>query len=440
MAADISFFDVFARGVTAPRRSLGQKAVTWIRPASVPANAGDGFTYNAPWQMVTGSGRALSESAVLQLSAAMACVRLLSQTISTLPFGMFRRLANGEREPASDHLLYELLHNQPNPDMSAVDFWQVMVASMLLRGNAFAEKLLFNGRLVGLQPLDASLVSWTKRADGSLRYFYADSQRGRRELGREQMWHIPAFTLDGVLGISPIAYGASVFGSALSAEEAAQGVFESGMAASGFVTMPNGEWLEPEQRDQLRGHLDQFARNREKRFKSFILEGGMSYTALSMNPEDAQMLESRIFSVEEICRWYGVPPALVGHGDKVSHWGTGLEQMNIGFLTYVVAPWLKKLEQAVRRSLLTPADKQSLFGEFNVAALLRADFKSRMEGYGIAVEKGLKTRAEVRKLENDTPLGGNSDKLTVQANMTLLDDLGKLLARNNTTPATEVTQ
>lgn len=422
----------FARGVQR-RPAIEQKAVSFIRPASVPKDAGDGFVYNAPWQMVSASGRPLSERAVLQLSAAMACVRLLSQTIATLPLGIFRRLPNGDREYDSSHLLYELLHNQPNPDMTAVDFWQVMVASMLLRGNAYAEKLIFSGKLVGLQPLDASLVSPHRRANGTLQYFYADPARGRREITRERMWHIPAFTLDGLVGISPIAYGTSVFGTAIAAEDAAQGVFESGMAASGFVTAPEGVWLTPEQRDQMRSHLDQFARNREKRFKAFTLEGGMKYTPLSMNPEDAQMLETRIFNVEEICRWYGVPPALVGHGDKVSHWGTGLEQMNIGFLTYVLAPWLKKLEQAVRRGLMSPADKLTHFGEFNVNALQRADFKSRMEGFAIAARAGLKSRAEIRRLENDAPLGGNSDRLTVEANMMLLDDLGKTPAGKEVT-------
>lgn len=414
----------FERGLTQPGPSIAQKAVNWIRPASVPTDAGDGFSYNAPWQMVSASGRPLSERAVLQLSAAMACVRLLSQTIATLPVSIFMRMEDGGRQAATDHTLYEILHNQPNNDMTAVDFWQVMVASMLLRGNAFAEKLKIGDRLVGLDPLDACRVSWEVRPDGSLRYFHtADGKR--REIAAADMWHIPAFTLDGRIGISPIAYGASVFGGAIAADEASQSIFGNGMSASGFVTTQPGQWLTPEQREKMRGHLDEFSYQAVNSRKSFILEGGMGYTALSMNPEDAQMLETRSFNVEEICRWFGVPPTLIGHGDKTSNWGTGLEQQNIGFLTYCLTPWLRKIEQSIRKNLISRADKARYFAEFNVAGLLRADTKTRLESYSIGVNNGIYDRDEVRKWENLPPKGGNAEVLTVQMALSPLDKLGE---------------
>ena len=141
---------------------------------------------------------------------------------------------------------------------------------------------------------------------------------------RRNLWILPAFTLDGVLGLSPICYGANVFSGAMAADRASNQTFSNGMSASGFVAYGRvPAWLTEKQRNQLRGSIQQFTRNGAKAGSVFVLEGGMGYTPLSMNPEDAQMLETRAFNVEEICRWYGVPPTLIGHGDKTSNWGPG---------------------------------------------------------------------------------------------------------------------
>ena len=142
---------------------------------------------------------------------------------------------------------------------------------------------------------------------------------------RRNLWILPAFTLDGVLGLSPICYGANVFSGAMAADRASNQTFSNGMSASGFVAYgkDSNAWLTEKQRNQLRGSIQQFTRNGAKAGGVFVLEGGMGYTPLSMNPEDAQMLETRAFNVEEICRWYGVPPTLIGHGDKTSNWGPG---------------------------------------------------------------------------------------------------------------------
>lgn len=426
MPADNGLLKTLARGLSKPGTAVGQKAVNWIRPANVPMNIGDGTRYNAPWQMITGTGRPVSEQAVLQLSAAMACVRLLSGTIATLPLDIFRRLGNGERKSSPDHVLYELLHNQPNPDMTATDFWQVMVSSLLLQGNAFAEKLYFNGRLVALEPLEARRVTWSTDSNGDLIFYYAGTgtnASSRRRIQPDRLWHIPAFTLDGKIGISPICYGASVFGSALAADDASAAVFSNGMTASGFVT--SKEFLSPEHRQMFRDNLATFSAQAVNNRKVMILENGMTYTPLGINPEDAQLLETRSFSIEEICRWFGVPPTLIGHGDKTSNWGTGLEQQNIAFLTYSLTPWLRKIEQSIRKSLLPASEKQRYFAEFNVSGLLRGDSAARQSQYSTYVNNGIMTRDEVRRLENLPAMGGNAGILTVQTAMGPLDKIGE---------------
>lgn len=426
-----SLSGVIRAGLTSVGGARMQKA-TWARPASVPSDAGDGFAYNAPWQLVTDSGRPIGERSALRIAAVMACVRILSQTIATLPFSIYRRLPGGAREPAPEHRLYDLLHNQPNADMSAVDFWQVMVAWMLLRGVGYAEMDMIGGRLVALDPLYVPNVSW--KGYGAQRvYRYTDPETSKaREVPASRMWKLVAFTLTGREGISPIAYGASVLGNASAADHAASSLFANGMSASGFVTTNPGQWLTPDQREKMRGHLDEFAYSAANARKSFILEGGMGYQALSMNAVDAQMLQSRQFSIEEICRWFGVPPTLVGHGEKASNWGTGLEQQNIAFLTYSLTPWLRRIEQSVRRALIPSSEKLTYFGEFNVAGLLRADMKSRYESFSVGVNNGILTRDDVRRAENMAPMGGNAEVLTVQSAMAPLDSLGGAVGTKDT--------
>ena len=389
----------------------------------IPSDAGDGFAYNAEGRLCGDS--AVTERTILQLDTALACVRLLSQTIATLPLGMFRRFGDGSRRAASNHPLYDLLHSQPNADMTAVDFWQVMVTMMLLRGTAFAELSRIGDRVLSIDPLARGSLAWTRR-NGEYEFRYTVDGRSR-VIARRNLWILPAFTLDGMFGISPISYGANVFGGAMAADRASHQTFENRMAASGFVSYGKGatDWLTVEQRDQLRNNIRNFAHGGRDAGGVFVLEGGMGFTAMAMNPEDAQMLETRAFNVEVICRWFGVPPTLVGHGDKTSNWGTGLEQQNLAFLTYNLRPWLSKIEQSIRKNLLTAADRSRYFAEFNVEGLLRADTAGRASWYSTMLMNGVVTRDEVRLKENLEPKGGNADVLTVQSALVPLDKLGE---------------
>lgn len=428
----------FGRSKPEPAAKATVVATTNLRTGweayGIPADAGDGFAWNAEGRLYDST--AVTERTILQLDTAMACVRLLSQTIATLPISIFRRLGDGSRKAMPDHQLYELLHNQPNADMTAVDFWQVMVAAMLLRGTAFAEIDRIGDRIVALTPLVSGTVSWVRGPNGALAFTYTSNGK-RRDIPRKNLWILPAFTLDGVFGISPICYGANVFSGAMAADRASNQTFANGMAASGFVSYgkDSNAWLTETQRDQLRANIGRFTQNGAKAGGVFVLEGGMGYTALAMNPEDAQMLETRAFNVEAICRWFGVPPTLVGHGDKASNWGTGLEQQNLSFLTYNLRPWLSKIEQSIRKYLIAPAEKSRYFAEFSVEGLLRADSAGRASFYSTMVNNGMLTRDEARSKENLPMMGGNADVLTVQSALVPLDKLGEKPPAPVTPPA-----
>jgi HK97 family phage portal protein len=151
----------------------------------------------------------------------------------------------------------------------------------------------------------------------------------------------------------------------------------------------------------------------------------MDVTTVGINPDDAQLLQSRAFSVEEICRWFRVPPFMVGHSEKSTSWGTGIEQQMIGFLTFTLGPWLKRIEQAIQKDLMTPAERSRYFVKFNVEGLLRADSAARAAFYSAMVNNGIYTRDECREKEDMLPMGGNAAVLTVQTALAPLDDLGK---------------
>lgn len=156
-----------------------------------------------------------------------------------------------------------------------------------------------------------------------------------------------------------------------------------------------------------------------------LLEGASEFKQLSMNPADAQMLETRSFSVEDLCRWFGMPPSMIGHGNAVSNWGTGLEQKNLHLIQYVLRAYMVRIEQGVKKSLMKPAERLRYFSEYSVEGLLRGDSVTRFQVYASATQNGLKTRNECRALENDPPLPGG-DELTVQSNLVPLSLLGKI--------------
>lgn len=363
------------------------------------------------------SGQTVTPDSALRLSAVWACTRLIAETISTLPLSLYEKTPEGKRI-ARAHPLQTVIHDMPNPDASASVFWESTVAAMLLRGNAYAERLEVGGRLVGLRFLDPRRLTAPAQGDGLT---YTDSDGRQRHIAAAGLWRLPGFSLDGEDGVSVIRYGANVFGSAQAASAAADGTFDRGLMPTTYFKYPN--WLKPEQRTEFRENLTKIS-GAINAGKPALLEGGMDTGTIGINPVDAQLLESRSFSVEEICRWFRVPPFMVGHSEKSTSWGTGIEQQMIGFLTFTLAPWLRRIEQAISKDLLTPAERLRFYPKFSVEGLLRADSAGRAAFYGAMVNNGVLTRDEVRELEDRQAMGGNAAVLTVQSAMTTLDAIG----------------
>lgn len=365
------------------------------------------------------AGQNVTPDSALKLSAVWACTRLIAETISTLPLSMYERTPGGKR--LADHPLQMVIHDMPNTDSTASVFWESMVAAMLLRGNGRAEKLMSGSRVIGLAFLDPCRLVPSRRGDGTREWRYTEKDGKQRVISNDRIWRVPGFSLDGEDGVSVIRYGANVFGSAQAASSAADGTFDRGLMPTTYFKFP--AFLKPEQRAEFRDNLTKIS-GAINAGKPALLEGGMDTGTIGINPVDAQLLESRSFSVEEICRWFRVPPFMVGHAEKSTSWGTGIEQQMIGFLTFTLAPWLRRIEQAISKDLLTPAERLRYYPKFSVEGLLRADSAGRASFYAAMVNNGVLTRDEVRELEDRQAMGGNAGVLTVQSAMTTLDSIG----------------
>jgi HK97 family phage portal protein len=408
------------RNIVGALRAMVTNLSGWIgRPISLS----DGRFWGAWWGASNFTGKTVTIHSVLQLSAAWACVRLISETLSTLPVNMLKAQASGAKTVAPEHNLHYLLHTQPNGLMTAAVFWQAFIASMLLWGAAYVEKHLSGQTLVALEFLQPECIEWERLESGGIQWRYADPvTRETRIIPAARMWFTPFFTLDGLTGLSPIRLGANVFVGAMAADEASADTFTHGMKSSGLVTID--AVLKPQQRDEYRAHVKKVS----EEGGVYVLEKGAAYTPLTMHPQDAELLMTRIHNTEEICRWFRVDPSLVGHGSKDSNWGTGLEEKMLWLVTMTLRPLVVRIEQSIRKDLLTAVERQSYSVEFALEGLLRGDSKSRASFYSQMTQNGIYTRDECRILENREPRGGNADELTVQSNMLPIDKLGEMPA------------
>lgn len=368
------------------------------------------------WIGTSSSGKVVTADKAMQLSSVWACVRLLSESISTLPLKVYERQPDGSRKLAQNNAAYQVLCRRPNPEMTPSRFMLMVVASVCLRGNAFVEKLFIGKKLVSLVPLLPQNMVVKRLDTGQLQYTYTENGV-KRVIPTDRMMHIRGFGLDGVCGMMPTMAGVDVFGAAMSVDEAAAKIFENGLQSTGFLSSENA--LTKEQRDRLRKNLQSFIGSKNAG-KLMVLENKLTYQNVTMNPEAAQLLESRSFSIEEICRWFRVPPYMVGHTTKQSSWASSLEGMNLLFLTHTLRPLLVNIEQEIARCLLNGDD--NLFAEFSVEGLLRADSAGRAAYYTSALQNGWMSRNDVRRLENMAPIEGG-DIYTVQLNLTPLKNL-----------------
>lgn len=365
------------------------------------------------------AGQTITEQTALTLSTVWACTSLVSETIGTLPLHIYKKTANG-RERADDYQLSYILRNKPNTKSTSSVLWQSTVASMLLRGNGILKKLTVGNKLVGLQFMPYDKLQIVLDFDGNAEFYEIRPRGTTIKIPTKDIVRIPNFTIDGNWGLSSITYGAKMFSNSLNSMESANRMLEKGLVQT--VAFKTDKRIRGDQREDFKKSFEQYS-GAMNSGKAILLEDGMDVKTISLNPKDAQLLESRAFSVEEICRWFRVDPSMIGHGNAVSNWGTGLEQKMIGFLTFTLRPILTRIEQAINNELIPLEDRGVYYAEFTIDGLLRGDSTARATFFREMVNAGIMTRDEVRKLENLPPLGGNAEKLMTNGATQPIDTL-----------------
>lgn len=383
----------------------------------------------------TWAGKPVTPASALGVAAYWACVRKISQTIGTVPIGLFERLPDGGRRARGDHSLYAILHDQPNADQTATEFWEGVAACLCVWGNAFAEKVISesNGRLIALILLRPDLMVVDRDDNGALIYRYSDARGFRREYGEAEVFHVRGFGFGDVIGLSPIAYGRQTLSTAMAADEAAARTFSNGMRPGGFFLYEGAEGkaktLTPEQREQARKNLIEPYQGAENAAKIGILEAGFKWQDVAMPPRDAELLLSRKHDVEQICSLMDVPPILIGHASEgQTMWGSGIEHIMLGWYTTGLRPYLVRIEQAIKRSLVSPAERATIYPEFNIEGLLRADSAGRADMYAkLAGVAGI-TPNQICDRENFPRFDGGDVRL-VNAALVPLGMAGQRFAR-----------
>ena len=354
----------------------------------------------------TTSGMVVNEQTAMRISVVYRCVSLIAGTIASLPCEIYR-YKGGKSELAEDHPAYWLLHDEPNPLMTANTFWKNYLWWALMRGNGYG----LIGRSSLGAPLGVGLVKptsvTTDLSQDKTRLIYQitlDTGEVRR-FDQSDVMHYPFIGWDGKAGRSPLECAREAIGLAAAAQEFNERFFSQGNAADIKMEFPGNV-----NDDQMKRILEVYQRNRagvDKQRLPLVSTGGGKIDRLDFNAEDSQLVEARAFQVEDICRFYGVPPHMVGHTSKSTSWGSGIEEQTLGFVKFTLRDILKGLEQEVNRKLLRST---RFYCKFNLDALLRADSKGRSEFYKAAVggtqSPGFMTVNEVRALENLPPLEG----------------------------------
>lgn len=378
----------------------------------------------------------MSPDIALQISTVYACARLLAGTVSSLPLMVFKEDSRGNRKVDRGSRLWTILHDQPNGVMTASDFWQAMILQWALRGNAYAQVVRDSvGDVISLWPLSSDQMTvFSDKQTGRLVYQYVrDSQT--YDLTPDQVLHIKDIGT-GILGFSKLEFMGSSVQEAMATQKYTMQNAQNFGRPSGILTVDHVLDRKKGQADAVGRALGSF---KSESGKLIVLEADMKFQQVALTPEQSQLLESRKYGVEEICRWFGVPPVLIGASGATT-WGSGIAEIVSGFHKFTLNPLLKSIEQALESRILRSEERGSVVIEFNLDAFFRGDLQSRYAAYATAVQNGFKTRNEVRALENDPPIEGG-DTPTAQTNLAPLDKLGEVASSNAPqTPVGDVKQ
>ena len=378
----------------------------------------DGLQSGGPTGYGTSAAADVSFDTAMQISPVWAAVKLISESIGSMPFNIYEVGPEG-REVAVNHPLHRVLTQRPNQYQTDVEFWESMALNLAISGNAYAIIQRSGSRIIGLLPVSSSQIETTLLTDGTVIHTYTTGANVKVYTDKT-MWHVKLFG-NGIVGLSPLSYARNSIGIAIAADNRVSKIYSNGAKPSGILTID--KTLTEPQRKQIRTAFAGLEEGNED--KLFVLEAGMDYTQVSMSPQDIQLLDSRRFQIEDIGRFFGVPSILLNQTFGQSSLGSNVYEILSAFYKLNLRPYLEKFEASVPRWLMEPGDAAKYECEFDFdAALLRADLKTRMDANRIAVNSGQLTPNEARISEGRPALDGG-DQLLIQGAMVPIQNAGQ---------------
>jgi HK97 family phage portal protein len=363
-------------------------------------------------------GQNPSVNQALQSAAVWACCRLIANSIASLPAAVFEETPIGKVK-AYTNPLYRTLTKSPNTMMTASQWIQPTMMSMLLWGNAFTWVDRIEGEVVGLWPLNPARVQIVLLFDGTLGYYYSDLRGRTHVFTADNIIHFRLFTLDGYIGLPVLDYHRTTFDFEAATTAYAYSLYQNGGQPGGVLEYPHE--LKPEQHERIRASWQEIHAGPLNAGKVAILEDGMKYTPLSIPLTQLDYIDEKKFGVEQIARIFGVPPHLIGAMDKPTY--ASVEQQSIEFVRYTINPYVISIEQSINKALLEAPYSYKI----NINGFERSDIASRYRSYATARQWGWMSANDVRELEDQNKIDGGDSYLT-PLNMVSAADSGDPLS------------
>lgn len=418
-----SFVEGFGQSPT----TLGLKSDDSISADWYQHNGYPQIAAQSGYGQVAWSGERVSLNAAMNHSVVWACNRIISESVGFLPLVMKQRKGKN-KETALSHPMYSALHDAPNPEISAMRFRETLTSHCVLGGNAFAQifRRSGTGTAMELNLLLPDQVKVDREKTGARRIVYVVKDGNSAETsftvqrGKPQdILHIPGLSRDGLIGYSVISMARQSLGTAIAAEHNVGSFYRNGGRVPYILTSANKFKTD----EDFKKFREQWETAYSHPHRAPILENDIKYQQIGLNMADAQLLETRQFSIPELCRWFSVSPHMVGDLSHATF--SNIEQLALEFVKFTLSFWLQRWEQELWRCVLTDTEKaEGYFFKHNLSAVLRGDFASRMAGYSTMLQNGIANQNEVRDLEDWNPFEGGDD-YHIQLNMQSLPAAGE---------------
>lgn len=361
------------------------------------------------WSSVVGvasSGVLVDAPRALMASPVWACVRLIAESVATMPIIMYRRMADGGKERATDHPLYGLLHDSPNELQTAFGWKRAMMVHALLFGGGYSRiRPGVRGLVDSLEMIYPDNIRVEMLSGNGIRYQVRGDDGVERPVNAEDIFHLPGLSLDGISGLSLVEYARESIGLSLAAQGYSSRFYSQNARPGGILKHPGK--LTPEAAKRLAESWQAGHASLQNAQKVAVLDQGVEWQQIGMTNEDAQLIAQLDWSTSDIARFFNVPLHMIQQMTKSTSWGSGIEEMGIEFVVFTLLPWLKNWEQLIaKRLILYP---QVYFAEFLMDSLLRGKQQDRYAAYATGRQWGWLSVNDVRRLENMNPVSdGNA--------------------------------